>query len=367
MTAVLNDISEGPVPEPVPNHDRGLVHPVQTLGELLRSKREALGITSQQAAEQLRLLPHWIEAFETNRFESLVAPVYSRGYLRKYALLLDLPPDEILARYEKLHDIPAAPPLAPIKPTASPPLRTTRAPAWLGAVALVSVAAVLVLVKMEPDPSQAGSDMAPQVVATMSTVAAPPAPVSVTAPASTPEASAVEAAATIDAAAVPVSTEGGASEAASSDAAVAAPPAAESTLTPVSVETPTATPAPTSEPAPAAAVPEEPLARVEVPMARGGRNLNVTLSFKGKSWATVYAADGKRLLYELGRRGRPRMVSSPPPLTVVVGAIDAVELRVNDKQVMIPRQPGKDSIKFILDVESNSRDTRSAAAVGSGG
>jgi hypothetical protein len=46
-----------------------------------------------------------------------------------------------------------------------------------------------------------------------------------------------------------------------------------------------------------------------------------------------------------------------------------VEMRVNDKPITIPRQPGKDSIKFILDIEATgtSRDTRSAADVGSGG
>jgi hypothetical protein len=51
----------------------------------------------------------------------------------------------------------------------------------------------------------------------------------------------------------------------------------------------------------------------------------------------------------------------------VVGAIDAVEMRVNDKVIEIPRVPGKDSIKFILEVEGSARDARSAAEVGSGG
>jgi len=378
MTAVLTDISEGPAPEPVHNQDQDQAPRqgqtlAQTLGDLLRSKREARGMTLQQAAEQLRLLPHWIEAFESNRFDSLVAPVYSRGYLRKYAILLELPPEEILARYERLHDIPATPPLAPIKPTASPPIKTSRAPAWLGATAFVSVAAVLVFTRMDQDAAQSNGEL-PQQVATMSpALAAPPA---AQAPAATPapDASVPEAAATTDAVSVAVSntedsTQTDTSGAASTDAAAIAPPA-DSTLTPVSIENSAAAPeASSSEPAPAEAVPEEPLTRLEVPMARNGRNLNVKLSFKGKSWATVYAADGTRLLYELGRRGRPRTVTSTAPLTVVVGAIDAVEMRVNDKPVAIPRQPGKDSIKFILDVENANavRDTRSAADVGSGG
>jgi cytoskeletal protein RodZ len=124
-----------------------------------------------------------------------------------------------------------------------------------------------------------------------------------------------------------------------------------------------------SEPASSEAQPEDPpLARLEVPVNGNGQMLNLKLSFKGKSWATVYASDGTRLLYELGRRGRPRTLSSRAPLTVIVGAIDAVEMRVNDKLITIPRQPGKDSIKFILDVAGVSGgDTRSAADVGAGG
>lgn len=370
MTAVLTDISDGPAPEPVHNQDQD--RPAKqgpSLGELLRSKREALGLTSQQAAEQLRLLPHWIDAFESNRFDSLVAPVYSRGYLRKYAILLELPPEEVLARYEKLHDIPAAPPLAPIKPTASAPIKTSRAPAWLGTAAFITVAGVLVLTQMEQEPAQPGTET--QQIATGSTVVAAP-PAAQVAPAPTAEVSVPEmAVAAIDASAIPVSNaeSGGTLEpeaaVASTDAAAIVPPAAVEALTPVSVETPSA-PDASSEVAPIEE-PEEPLARLAVPMARTGRNLNIKLSFKGQSWATVYAADGTRLLYELGRRGRPRTVSSPPPLTVVVGAIDAVEMRVNDKVIEIPRVPGKDSIKFILEVEGSARDARSAAEVGAGG
>lgn len=373
MTAVLTDISDGPAPEPVQNQDQD--RPARqgpSLGELLRSKREALGLSSQQAAEQLRLLPHWIDAFESNRFDSLVAPVYSRGYLRKYAILLELPPEEILARYEKLHDIPSAPPLAPIKPTASAPIKTSRAPAWLGTAAFITVAGVLVLTQMEQEPAQPGSET--QQIATGSTVIAAPA-ADAAAPAPTADVSSVPemVVAAIDAAAIPVSNaeSGGTVQpeitAASTDAAATVLPAAvETALTPVSVETTPAAPEANSEAAPTEET-EEPLARLEVPTARTGRNLNIKLSFKGQSWATVYAADGTRLLYELGRRGRPRTVSSPPPLTVVVGAIDAVEMRVNDKVIAIPRVPGKDSIKFILDVEGTARDARSASEVGAGG
>jgi cytoskeleton protein RodZ len=371
MTAVLNDISEGPALEPVKNqHQDPDPHQVQSLGDLLRSKREARGLTPQQAAEQLRLLPHWIDAFESNRFDTLVAPVYSRGYLRKYAILLDLPPEEILARYEKLHDIPSTPALAPIKPTASSTVKPSGAPAWLGGAAFIAVAAALVITQMDRD-GESGQDAPLPAVAAMV-----PAPAATTAPqqvavVTPPGSEATADVAQIPSTAVEVSTTD--STAIEAGGVVASPEATfePAALTPAAPETTVPLPSTASEPAAGTDLPPEepPLARLEVPTPNAAQMLNVKLSFKDKSWATVYAADGTRLLYELGRRGRPRSLSSRAPLTVIVGAIDAVEMRVNDKLVPIPRQPGKDSIKFILDVAGGSggTDTRSAADVGSGG
>ena len=372
MTAVLNDISEGPALEPVQNQVQDRDPPkrqVQSLGDLLRSKREARGLTSKQAAEQLRLLPHWIDAFESNRFDALVAPVYSRGYLRKYAVLLELPPEEILARYEKLHDIPPTPALTPITPSASTPVRASRAPAWLGAAAFAAVGVALVITQMDGDgeASQEAQAQLPAAVSMMP-IADPPTQVT-TAPVPDSE---LPAAVPVEASVGPQTS---APESSGSEASVTAPPIEAAPqpalLTPATPAEEAARPLEvSSESAATTEAPpvDPPLARLEVPMPGNGQMLNLKLSFKGKSWTTVYASDGTRLLYELSRRGRPRSVSSRAPLTVIVGDIDAVEMRVNDKVVTIPREPGKDSIKFILDVEGTSGgDARSAADVGTGG
>ena len=95
-----------------------------TPGELLRRERERRQLSVQQTAEDLHLDAWTIEALESNRFNALGAPVYARGYLRKYALLLGLSPETVLARYESLSDVPVAP--TPIPTSVSAPLRTER-------------------------------------------------------------------------------------------------------------------------------------------------------------------------------------------------------------------------------------------------
>jgi cytoskeleton protein RodZ len=110
-----------------------------SVGQVLRDAREAQGITVEDAAVRLRLMHRQIEAMETDAFESLGQPVFARGFVRNYARLLGLAPDELLARMEG----------APAEPAAvshvEPPLpRSWLASPWLillmlGALLMVTV------------------------------------------------------------------------------------------------------------------------------------------------------------------------------------------------------------------------------------
>lgn len=77
---VVGDVSEGP-------------------GAALRAARESLGITCREVAEALNLSLRAVEAIEVNDYENLPAPVFTRGYIRAYAKLLELDPDPLVARY----------------------------------------------------------------------------------------------------------------------------------------------------------------------------------------------------------------------------------------------------------------------------
>jgi cytoskeleton protein RodZ len=80
------------------------------LGERLRRAREAKGLSLKEAAERLALKASVLEALEACRFEALPEPPLARGYLRRYALLLGLDPEPLLALYPR-----QAPPPPPRK------------------------------------------------------------------------------------------------------------------------------------------------------------------------------------------------------------------------------------------------------------
>ncbi len=78
--AVVSDVSEGP-------------------GAALCAARESLGITCREVAEALNLPLRAVEAIEVNDYENLPAPVFTRGYIRAYAKLLELDPEPVVARF----------------------------------------------------------------------------------------------------------------------------------------------------------------------------------------------------------------------------------------------------------------------------
>ena len=93
-------------------------------GARLRGERERQGLSVQKAADEMRLDAWVIEALETDQYERVGPAVYVRGHLKKYASILAIPGDEIVAGYESLRAAtPDAPPKAPaVRVMSSPPL-----------------------------------------------------------------------------------------------------------------------------------------------------------------------------------------------------------------------------------------------------
>ena len=69
-------------------------------GARLRSAREALGLSIEEIADRLRLNEALVLAMEEDRFGLLGAPVYARGHLRNYALLVGAQEREVLAAFD---------------------------------------------------------------------------------------------------------------------------------------------------------------------------------------------------------------------------------------------------------------------------
>ncbi|MHB8914440.1 MAG: RodZ domain-containing protein [Thiobacillus sp.] len=64
--------------------------PEQGVGAILRTAREARGLSVQEAAQQLRLMNRQVTAMEDEDFASLGQPVFARGFVRNYARMLGL-------------------------------------------------------------------------------------------------------------------------------------------------------------------------------------------------------------------------------------------------------------------------------------
>ena len=66
-------------------------------GARLRAAREARGLSIEEVADRLRLNAALVLAMEQDRLALLGAPVFARGHLRNYAMLVGAPEKEIMS------------------------------------------------------------------------------------------------------------------------------------------------------------------------------------------------------------------------------------------------------------------------------
>lgn len=91
-------------------------------GATLRRARLEQQVTRDWAREQLGLTGTLFDALEDDDYERLPAPVFVKGYLRRYAAILGLRPTPVLAAYERELDRrqPAEEPETAPAPSATP-------------------------------------------------------------------------------------------------------------------------------------------------------------------------------------------------------------------------------------------------------
>jgi len=271
--------------------------PAPEPGARLRSERERRGLALGAVADALHVAPRLVQAMEANEFAAFDAPVYAKGFLRKYAGVLGIPAEEVLGAYDALAGGPTHPSLIPAMNVApaKPGLAT------LPLVPLLIVAAVVVGGAL----SWWWLGRSPARVAAPVAAAAAPEP-----------------------------------RAAERDAGTAVP-----TQQPDFAE-----PMPAASPAPVAAAPAEPRARpaevvpaaTPVATARHAapagavRADALVLHGVHECWAEVYAADGERLFYDLVRPGETRPVAGPGPWKVFLGNADGARVTVGERVVVVP-------------------------------
>ncbi len=68
-------------------------------GEILKKRREELGLGIKDVAALLRIKAEYLSSIEEDKFEQLPLAVYTIGYIRCYAAYLQIDPEPILAIY----------------------------------------------------------------------------------------------------------------------------------------------------------------------------------------------------------------------------------------------------------------------------
>ncbi len=273
-------------------------------GERLRLGREARGLTVAEAADALAVIPAIVTAMETNAFGAFDAPVYARGFLRKYATMLGLSAEDVLAEYE-------AQASGPTLSTLIPPMSAMPAAAVIPRLRLPALFFGLVFIVAGSYWWWLSRPAAPVVAPLVK--AAPAAADSVSA--SPPTASPVASVAPAEENDVPAE---GPPANATPDASVAA------AASPVV--------APLARPVAASDVATSPAATPSATVAQ------FVLHGIRDCWVEVRSPAGERVFYDLVKAGQTRPVSGSGPWRVFLGVVDGIRLTVGDHDVRIPAE-----------------------------
>ena len=100
--------------------------PVVNIGAVLRDQREKLGYSLKEVAQHTRIRKTFLESLEDNKFEDLPGHVYVVGFIKVYALYLDLDSNSLLAGLEEPEREGVSPSLESIPITKSQSRRSSK-------------------------------------------------------------------------------------------------------------------------------------------------------------------------------------------------------------------------------------------------
>lgn len=256
-------------------------------GELLAEARRERQISVLEIAKELHLDEPKVRALERNDFEMLGAPVFAKGHLKKYAGLVGVDEDDVLADYYKLTRQDAIPPVVVNRQRAR---RELSPGPWIAVIIVILVAAASYwwfaiysaggTPASSPQQQPAGQEEVP---------AAEPAPVEIE------------------------------------------PAVEQAEQEPVA-----------SEPQP------EPQAQEPGAPADDGQ-VTLSLSFSGECWTEVSDATGRRLFFDMGRSGQSFQLAGVAPFSVLFGNIDNVQLQVNGNDFPVTStSPGSRTARLTI-------------------
>ncbi|RME93059.1 MAG: helix-turn-helix domain-containing protein [Verrucomicrobia bacterium] len=102
-----------------------------TVGEQLRTAREAQRLSIHRVAEATKMRTDHVRAIEEGRYDVFAAPVYLHGFVRAYARFLKLDEQELLRQLDEECGRPAKPRSSPPPPPAEPAAAAEAGASWV--------------------------------------------------------------------------------------------------------------------------------------------------------------------------------------------------------------------------------------------
>jgi cytoskeleton protein RodZ len=285
-----------------------------TAGGMLRAAREAMGMSLDTVAQQLKLAPRQVTALEEDDFAKLPGRTFVRGFLRNYARLVRIDAEKVLAALPG-GDAPALgpPALQPTAPTIGHlPTMEYAKPGWtrwaipLMLVAVIAAAAIYEFSRGRSDAQQTPAT-APGAIEPER--ASPPKPTAganespLPNPIGTPQAPA---------------TDPGATESAGAAAGAAPGP----TLTPT---------------------------RASPPADVQAGEVTIVLTYHDSAWTEVRDGRGKVLVSQRIPGGQTRSIAGLPPLAVVVRNPGKVSATLRGQQLNLVPVTQKNVARFVVE------------------
>ena len=274
---IENQESEASADEAQPE-DKGPV-----CGERLAQARRELQISVFEIAKELHLDEPKVRALERNEFDVLGAPVFAKGHMKTYAQLVNVDADDVLVDYYQLTRATIVPPVVSARPKAAKELSPGP---WIAVIVVVII--VVTAFWWFTRPSEPDSEV----------------PLEETLPAEVRQ--------------------------------------DESPAPPDSDEIPEQDEPQRSAPQQSAPQVVEPVIREESqpevqdePVIEAGQ-LHVLVTYTGDCWTEITDANGRRLLFDLGKDGRTVELRGAEPFNVLFGNPGNVSLRVNGEERALP-------------------------------
>ena len=276
--------------------------------DVLAARREALGMSREDVATQLKFAARQIQALEEGRFEALPAGTFSRGMVRVYARLLKLDPAPILAQLGRdAHTQPAMESAVSLRqpvPFSDGGRRVNLVYAGMSVAVLVAICALAY--DWYRDHQGAANPATPVV----------------SAPAAQPAEPAAAQAATV---------------APASAAAASVPAVAQGVAPPIPAEDAIGPPGNAT-----------PAVLANKPAAAGGKR-RIVMKFERESWVEVKDRNGVILLSQLNPGGTEKSLEGNAPFSLVIGNAASVRVTYNDQPVDLRPHFKVDVARFTLD------------------